>query len=121
MKGKIFILSLAITIAVSMIALPQEAHATSRSEGICGKNLTWTLDSSGTLTVRGNGDMTDFDIRQDIPWNDRIDEIKEIIIDFGVTSIGEMAFWGCENAENVSIPNSVTMAEARTCYWITIL
>ena len=29
--------------------------------GTCGSNITWTLDSEGTLTFTGSGDMADYD------------------------------------------------------------
>ena len=32
------------------------------ASGICGDNLTWSLDSAGTLTISGSGAMTDYSI-----------------------------------------------------------
>ncbi len=79
-----------------------------------GKNVTWTLDSEGTLTISGKGDMTSYDNSVDLdnsknssPWHN-INGIKQIKIHNGVTSIGDDAFSDCTNVESITIPNSVT-------------
>ncbi len=36
------------------------AEETPAASGTCGENLTWTLDSAGSLTISGAGDMTDY-------------------------------------------------------------
>ena len=28
--------------------------------GVCGKDLTWTLDEDGSLTISGEGEMDDY-------------------------------------------------------------
>lgn len=39
------------------------------TRGTCGKNLTWTLDDNGTLTISGTGDMKDYGwIFGKAPW-----------------------------------------------------
>ena len=74
----------------------------SSTEGVCGANLTWTLSSSGTLIIKGIGEMDDYD-HKEAPWfiaEDRnspccgatFQYIREIVIENGVTSIGKEAF-----------------------------
>ncbi len=71
--------------------------------GECGDGLTWTLDSDGLLTVSGTGDMWD------IPACDRYsDEILTVVIESGVTGIGNYAFCNCWYLTEVTIPQSVT-------------
>ena len=75
-----------------------------------GTNLSWTLDSEGTLTICGSGAMKDYDpgsnhIEQ--PWISIKDSIKKIVIQSGVTSIGDETFKLCTNLEEVIIPSSV--------------
>lgn len=79
--------------------------------GMCGDNLQWELDSMGTLTISGTGDMYDYRIASEkrkgsyslgdpVPWmfSDGTsgewiaDKIKRIIIEEGVTGIGSGAF-----------------------------
>ena len=74
--------------------------------GNCGGNLTWTLDSSGTLKISGTGEMDDFD--GGIPvWDSFQSNIRKVIIEDGVTSIGAYAFNGYEELQDISIPDSV--------------
>ncbi len=67
--------------------------------GTCGWNLTWTLDSEGTLTISGSGQM------QSAPWERY--KVKTIIIEDGVMSIAKRAFAECISLEEIVIPNSV--------------
>ena len=90
--------------------------------GTCGDNLTWVLDSSGTLKISGTGEMDDFswsvryrDYRSVDgsllpPWFNCKDSITRIVIDEGVSSIGRGAFTEVgENGvlESISIPSTV--------------
>ena len=74
----------------------------------CGDDLIWTLSSDGVLTIAGTGDMWDYNSRHRVPWDDNYFEIKTVRILSGVTGIGEMAFYGCENLTQVTIPEGVT-------------
>ena len=44
----------------------------------------------------------------------KAEEIIEIVIENGITDLGEFAFWYCVNAETVSIPDSVKSLGAYT-------
>jgi hypothetical protein len=72
-------------------------------KGSCGKNLIWEIDYYGVMTIRGSGEMDTCP-----EWNEKEGEIKEVIIQNGVTSIGDEAFLSCRNLVRVSIPASVT-------------
>lgn len=58
--------------------------------GICGENLTWTLDSEGILTISGTGSMYDY-----APWYSCTADIKKLVIEEGVTAIGAGVFDDC--------------------------
>lgn len=75
------------------------------SEGTCGENLTWTLDNYGTLTISGTGAMWNYYFNE-IKWSGS-SLVKNVIINNGVTSIGNWAFYNCKLTE-VTIPDSVT-------------
>ncbi len=76
------------------------------ASGTCGDNLTWVLDSEGTLTISGSGKMDDFDT---LPlWYDQREHIQNVEIASGVTGIGACAFAYCNQMVSVSIPDGVT-------------
>ena len=76
--------------------------------GICGKNLAWELDDNGTLTIGGEGVMEDSGwLFGKTPWRKYDKFIEKIVIERGVTSVGEAAFRSCENLTNVTIPVGV--------------
>ncbi len=68
-------------------------------------DCTVTL-SGDVLTVSGTGAMDDYEDYNQTPWYGK--NIKTIVIESGVTSIGVYAFAGSEDLESVSIPASVT-------------
>ena len=81
-----------------------------------GKNVIWYLtdeDNDGTketLTIAGTGDMADYD-SSDQPWNAEKTNIKTVVIESGVTSIGKNAFCMLNintSLSSVTIPASVT-------------
>ena len=104
MKKKI--LSLVVVMAMMLSFMPVIAQAATSGE--CGDNLTWTLDDNGTLTISGEGAMTDWSSSSSVPWYSIRSSIKNVIIGNSVTSIGERAFWRCSSLESVTIGNSVT-------------
>ena len=67
-----------------------------------------TLSDDGTLTISGNGEMKHWNSMFVVAWDSNRKNIKNVIINNGVTSIGNFAFHGCENLINITIPDSVT-------------
>ncbi|MDO4493930.1 MAG: leucine-rich repeat protein [Clostridia bacterium] len=73
------------------------------ANGTCGDDLTWTLTDNGTLTISGTGAMTDF---SSSPWVS--ENVVSVVVEAGVTSIGQSAFGNCRSIESVSIASGVT-------------
>ncbi len=65
------------------------------AQGTLDGGLTWKLIKAGTLTISGNGAMPDFESIAEQPWSDNSDSIYKVVIENGVTSIGDCAFWKC--------------------------
>ncbi len=79
----------------------------------CGDNLTWkieTINGQNVLTIAGKGEMYNFDSKRNIipPWDEKDSIINEIIIEEGVTSIGDTAFSICDRMTSITIPDTVT-------------
>jgi hypothetical protein len=68
--------------------------------------LTWNV-GNGALTISGEGDMPNYD-NNDAPWNSYREFIFSIILEPGVSGIGNKAFWNLYRSTSVSIPNSIT-------------
>lgn len=77
------------------------------ANGQFGTGLNWSLTKAGTLTISGTGTMPDFSSYSDQPWYSHNDKIMKIVIEDGITTIGQAAFW-MSNALTIRIPDSVT-------------
>ena len=75
--------------------------------GTCGSNLTWTLDADGTLTISGTGAMKNWTITTYGTSDWKQSDVTSVIIEEGVTSIGNYAFNRCGNLKSVKIANTV--------------
>ena len=86
------------------------ATGTNVASGTCGAMLSWVLTDDGTLTISGTGAMTNFVTQglSDNPWDNYSDQITNVVIKNGVTTIGNGAFSWFSALESVTIPSSVT-------------
>ncbi len=92
------------------------------------EDVTATL-KNGVLTISGTGEMQDwkfsskFDPELNSPWQNEsyIKEIIEVIIEEGVTNVGEQAFANCSNLTSVTLPESTTNIHDGAFYMCTYL
>lgn len=103
MKKKLIGAVLSLCLVSAFIPCIHAAEIT--NSGICGDNLTWTLDSEGTLTVSGSGEMNDS------PWDEQKSNVKTVVIEEGITSILGYAFSECDNLTDITLCNSLTDIE----------
>ena len=73
--------------------------------------LTWTLTADGKLTISGTGAMKDYNAAENLSPAYMNSNVKKVVIEDGVTSIGELAFFKCISLTNITIPDSVTCIE----------
>jgi hypothetical protein len=75
-----------------------------------GKKLTWKLENDGTLTISGDGAMGNVTWPWDWPWYNYREEIQKIVVDEGVTSIADYAFFKCAQT-SVVLPSTLKTIE----------
>ena len=97
---------IAVFVLMSLTVISASAEVV--DSGTCGENVTWVLDDSGTITISGLGEMTDFENYTATPWADYRKEIKKAVIEDGVTSVGSHSFNMIRSLTSVSLPESVT-------------
>ena len=97
---------LALLAALCCLLTVSAAAADAPTSGTCGENLTWTLDGEGTLRIAGEGAMEDYGWPGGLPWRDSQSEIKAVVIESGVTTIGSHAFDTCRNLTSVTFNGS---------------
>ncbi len=95
------------------------------TSGQCGDSLYWSLSPKGVLTISGTGAMWDYttDPRENpAPWgryatlNDA--KIVEIVMEPGITHIGEFAFFaGAYIEKEILIPDTVVSIGAHAFDW----
>ena len=80
-----------VTLFLLILLLGCCALSAEATSGTCGDNVTWTY-SDHTLTISGSGAMKDYMFSDAQPWSDYKEEIYHIIVNNGVTRIGDHAF-----------------------------
>ena len=80
------------------------------ASGECGKNgdnLTWVLTGDGTLTISGSGEMENYTDSSVAPWYSNRTKILSAVVEPGVESVGNYAFYSCLKLASVSLPGGV--------------
>ena len=86
--------------------------------GSCGKNATWELYKDGTLYIKGTGAMQDYNwnynettkiVTTGAPWHDSHSaSVKKLVVEDGITSIGNDAFSDCESLASAELAEGIT-------------
>lgn len=122
MKGQIkktisILLTACLLLSVlAIIPVSAETNETASTDtaieasGVTG-DCTWTIDKDGVLTISGEGAMADYDWEKKdfAPWYDVKDTITALVIEDGVTNVGNSAFFECDNIETAIIGEGVTV------------
>lgn len=81
---------------------------TTLDSGVCGDAVEWKLSSAGTLVLSGSGNTYDYHSGNTPPWYGYVNQINAIVIESGITSIGNYSFRDCQNVCEVTLPETVT-------------
>lgn len=99
-----------LLVMIGMLVLCCIIQVSVRAEensGICGDALSWSF-TAGTLTISGSGEMDDYAEPERVPWYTIRDQVLRIELPDGMTSVGDLAFYECENLSTVVLPDTVT-------------
>ena len=77
------------------------------ASGTCGDNANWVLKNDFTLVISGTGKMEDY-WSYEAPWHDYVQRIEHVIIEPGITNVGNHAFIDCRTLMSVSLPSTIT-------------
>ena len=123
-SGKKAASAAASTAASSTVASSTTASSLSQNaadlidSGSCGKNATWELYKDGTLYIKGTGAMQDYNwnynettkiVTTGAPWHDSHSaSVKKLVVEDGITSIGNDAFSDCESLVSAELAEGIT-------------
>lgn len=107
MKKAILFLSVTLILLTLTVSMMTSVSAEDVLQSGSWGTLSWSLnETTGELVISGTGEM---DSLADSPvWLVHSGKIQTVVIEQGVTSIGNHAFKNCGNLTSVTIPDSVT-------------
>ncbi len=99
--------------AVLLLALL--ACALCSPAAVAAPALSWVLDED-TLVLSGSGVFTDYSDAADAPWYASRAQIRCIVVESGITAVGDNSFVGCENLTQVYLPDGLTSI-GKNAFW----
>lgn len=84
----------------------QTPRSVEPQSGTCGDNATWSISAEGVLTISGTGAIGDY-TENDAPWQSLRADITAIVIEKGITRIGNYAFHDCRVATSAVLPEGL--------------
>lgn len=109
------LLSMILALSMMLTILPVNAITALAANDSCGANLTYKLTKNTddpdtyTLTIGGEGAMYNYgNTYITVPWDAQKSRITSVVIEDGVTSIGDNTFEDCSALKSVSGMKGVT-------------
>ena len=86
----------------------------SKYGGECGSRATWSLTDDGVLTISGEDGIYEYgwyeedDAYHPAPWAEEgMPAVKKLVVNSGITYIGDSAFEGLDQLTSVSLPDTL--------------
>ena len=111
------LLSVILMVSICPLGVFEFTASAETVSGTCGTNVTWQYNTStATLAISGTGEMNNYSASLSdndyyvttAPWRSYYQTMKTVVINSGVTSIGNYAFKCCWRLTSITIPDSVT-------------
>lgn len=78
------------------------------ASGTCGADASWELSDDGVVVISGSGNVDGHSDSSKLSWYDYRDQIRTVVIERGITAIGESAFFSAPNLNTVVMSDTVT-------------
>ncbi len=85
------------------------------AEGVSGDTVNWVFYSDGLLVLSGEGATPSYNSSKPAPWVDYRGQITKIVVEEGITSVGNQAFAQCTVVEEIVFADSVETIGGNTC------
>ena len=76
--------------------------------GNCGEKAFWQVTEKGSLIIKGSGETFDYSNESISPWNEAKKSIKRIIIEEGITRIGNHLFDNMTKVKTIELPSTLS-------------
>lgn len=87
---------------------PTENTVAHIASGTCAGTISWTLSNNGILSFRGTGSIPDYEKGAgNQPWVKHHKYITSLVIENGITRIGDRAFQGCNSLKSITVGKDV--------------
>lgn len=104
---RIISIFLSVIMLISAVGAAVSVQAAELTSGSCGSGVVYSFDkSTGTLKISGSGEMTSYRKSSLSPFSQR-KEIKKLVVEKGVTSIGDNTFFECTEISSISLPSTL--------------
>ena len=103
MKKKIKIIFALVILLLGIMVCNHSFATDNIASGTCGNNITWSLSSTGTLTITGDGSMS----TSGCAWEEYKDQVKNVEFNGKITGIPQSAFKNNTNLETITLPSTV--------------
>ena len=113
MKKKLFRLGLILCLILSLTLAVAAEETEIPTSGQCGENVFWSYDAETlTLTLTGTGATYNYDLHLNVEQSpltvlSENVQIRSIVVESGITGLGNCALAGIEYVESVSLPDGL--------------
>ena len=96
-----------LALAISLACFPASAADEIAGADFNNGTMHWEISADGVLSITGTGNMPDYSETVNAPWYAYRSQIGSIVVGEGVTGIGSYAFYQCNQAVTVSLPDTL--------------
>ena len=100
------LVSTATSIVMIFSCLTGMITASAETQYTVSETISATLSDVGVLTITGTGEIPNYNATSK-PWNSVATSITSVVINSGITSIGNMSFTNCRNITSISVAETV--------------